>query len=442
MRRLSITLVSFALFFGTHSAAADALSDAYTKEYTFLKAQKEELITRLKKEKSQQNQEIAVARNKVLSLQDKHVALSKELKRKETRLEKAQEELQDRTSNKDIIESLIIQAKMSLEKYGVGLDETAAFPVDTMANAFRSARNLAGTLSSIRTEEGRFYLLDGTTAEGEIVAVGNVAAYGISAKGNGALAPAGNGEFKIWNQPGSEDDARALYSNQSPETLDIFVYENLEKDVEYQKEKTYRDVLRDGGVIGYVIVGLGAFGLLLLLVRVLFLLRAGSTEKEITKVVYSKVEGGKVDEAYNAIKKFQGSTARVIRATLRNITSDREHIEDIITESILNENRALDRFGSFTLVIAAVAPLLGLLGTVTGMIHTFDIITLHGTGDPKLLSGGISEALVTTMLGLSVAIPLILLGNLSNGWAESIKDSMEQSALHIVNLFEKYAAAK
>jgi len=442
MRRLSIALVSFTLFCGTHYAAADELSDAYMKEYTFLKAQKEELVTRLKKEQLQQDQETARARNKVLSLQDKQVALSRELKGKETRLEKAQEELQDKTSNKDIIESILIQAKMSLEKYGVVLDETAASPADTMAHAFSSARNLYGKLSSIRTEEGRFFLPDGTTAEGEIVYVGNVAAYGISAKANGALAPAGNGEFKIWNRPGSEDDARALYSNQSPETLDIFVYENLEKDVEYQKEKTTQDVLRDGGAIGYVIVGLGAFGLLLLLLRVLFLLRAGRSEREITKVVYTKIEGGKADEAYNAIKRFRGSTARVIRATLRNITSDREHIEDIITESILNENRALDRFGSFTLVIAAVAPLLGLLGTVTGMIHTFDIITVYGTGDPKLLSGGISEALVTTMLGLIVAIPLILLGNLSNGWAESIKDSMEQSALHVVNLFEKSAAAK
>jgi biopolymer transport protein ExbB len=442
MRGLSFLLVSFTLIFGAHSVAADALSDAYMKEYTFLKAQKEELAARLKDDQRQQNQEIARARNKVRSLQDKQVALSKQLKRTETRLEKAQEQLLDETSNKDIIESLIVQAKMSLEKYGVVLDETAASPVDTMANAFSSARNLYSTLSSIRTKEGRFYLPDGTTAEGEIVYVGNVAAYGISAKAKGALAPAGNGEFKIWNQPGSADDARALYSNESPETLDILVYENLEKDVEYQEEKTFQDVLQDGGVIGYVIVGLGAFGLLLLLLRVLFLLRAGRSEKEIAQVVYSKIEGGKVDEAYNAIKKFQGSTARVIRATLRNITSDREHIEDIITESILNENRALDRFGSFTLVIAAVAPLLGLLGTVTGMIHTFDIITVYGTGDPKLLSGGISEALVTTMLGLSVAIPLILLGNLSNGWAESIKDSMEQSALHVVNLFEKSAAAK
>ena len=81
------------------------------------------------------------------------------------------------------------------------------------------------------------------------------------------------------------------------------------------------------------------------------------------------------------------------------------------------------------LVSAAVAPLLGLLGTVTGMISTFDVITVFGTGDPKLLSGGISEALITTQLGLSVAIPTLLAGNLVSGWAEQIRSGMERAAL-------------
>jgi biopolymer transport protein ExbB len=158
----------------------------------------------------------------------------------------------------------------------------------------------------------------------------------------------------------------------------------------------------------------------------------------ITRIVYEKLQTGSGEEAYDAIQKYKGSIARVIRATLRNITRDREHIEDIITENILNENRSLDRFSNFILVVAAVSPLLGLLGTVTGMIQTFDIISVYGTGDPKLLSSGISEALITTMLGLIIAIPLLLLGNLSRGWADNIKDDMEQSALHVVNLFEKY----
>ena len=165
--------------------------------------------------------------------------------------------------------------------------------------------------------------------------------------------------------------------------------------------------------------------------------KSGSNVENLTKAVVEKLNTSGVAEAQEAIKGYKGSTARVLRATLRNITRDREHIEDIVTENILNESTAIDKFGSFVLVIAAVAPLLGLLGTVTGMISTFDIITEHGTGDPKLLSGGISEALVTTMLGLIVAIPLLLLGNRLSGWAQKIKDSMEQSALHIINVFEK-----
>jgi biopolymer transport protein ExbB len=94
----------------------------------------------------------------------------------------------------------------------------------------------------------------------------------------------------------------------------------------------------------------------------------------------------------------------------------------------------LNRFGALILMIAAVAPLLGLLGTVTGMIQTFDVITEFGTSDPKLLAGGIAVALVTTELGLIVAIPCLLLGNLLSGWADGIKDDMEQGALKVINL--------
>ena len=77
---------------------------------------------------------------------------------------------------------------------------------------------------------------------------------------------------------------------------------------------------------------------------------------------------------------------------------------------------------------------MGLLGTVTGMISTFDIITEFGTGDPKLLSSGISEALVTTELGLIVAIPSLLLGNMLNGWADNIQGELESLILRLQNV--------
>ena len=437
MRFFKIALLALMM---TNLLNADELADAYKKEYTFLKAQKNELEFRVKKEQKQQNSEIKKGKRKVTALQDKYVTLSKKLKSQELNTEKMSELLRDKTSNKDIINSVIIQAKMALGDYGIKVDDSAPAQVDTMEKAFKDSAKLYDRLSSIEVLDGQFYKLDGTTAKGKLVKVGNIATYGVSSNTQGALAPAGGGQYKIWNKAGSDDDAKSLYEKIIPKTIDIFVYENLQKEVDYVHEKTIQDTLDGGGTIGYIILALGALGLVLLLLRVMFLLQAGSNVKKITSIVYEKLENGTSEDAYKAIEHYKGSTARVIRATLRNITKEREHIEDIVTENILNESTALDRFGNFIMVLAAVAPLLGLLGTVTGMIATFDIITTHGTGDPKLLSGGISEALVTTMLGLIVAIPLLLLGNLLGGWAQGIKDSMEQSALHVVNLYEKHNA--
>jgi biopolymer transport protein ExbB len=126
---------------------------------------------------------------------------------------------------------------------------------------------------------------------------------------------------------------------------------------------------------------------------------------------------------------------RVLHYTLRHLKDDRDHMEGIVYEAILQESGPLDRFAPAILVIASVAPLLGLLGTVTGMIETFDMITEFGTGDPKLLSDGIAIALVTTKLGLIVAIPTLLLGSLLSAWAKNIKRDMEYSALRIINIF-------
>lgn len=415
---------------------ADELSDAYQKEYTFLKAQKSELQQRVKKEKLFQDKELRKTKIKVQQLQDKLVALSETQKKIDKGIEKSTELLSSKNSNHEISSSVLIQAKSLLADYKIDVNDSKdADVISVMDKVFQDTARLYKQLSSVQKEDGKFYTVEGTTAEGQIIKVGNIMAYGVSEKVSGVLAPAGNGEFKVWNKDTSKY-AEAFANNERTKDIKIFIYENLDKDIEYTKEKTIEDTLEGGGTIGYIILGLGLVGVLLIILRTIFLSKSGSKVNEITNIVIGKIESGKGNDALDAIKEFNGSTARVIKATLRNIDRDRDHIEDIVTESILNESNHLDRFGSFVLVLAAVSPLLGLLGTVTGMIATFDIITTHGTGDPKLLSGGISEALVTTMLGLVVAIPLLLLGNLLSGWAQNIKDSMEQSALHIVNLFQ------
>ncbi|EIF50707.1 MotA/TolQ/ExbB proton channel family protein [Sulfurovum sp. AR] len=442
MKALSMTKLFFVLVtFVSLSLAAEAgeLEKAYQKEYAFLKAQKAELEKRLETEEVQQTNELQASKEKVEALQAKLLEVSAKTKVSSEKLEKLTKILAEKEDNGGLTGNVVNQARLALEPYGVKVsDDNKTTDVQKVQQAFGTSIKLYSQLSSLRNEKGEFYLPDGKKVEGYIVKVGNIAAYGIAKEAAGALAPAGNGAYKLWNAVGSSDDAKAMFAKEKTESIDVFVYENLDKEVDYVTEKTFTDTMEDGGVIGYIIFALGLFGLVLLGLRVINLMRASTNVQDITQIVVEKVESGKKDEALDAIKGFEGSTARVIKSTLRNIDKNREHVEDVIMENILNESTQIDKFGSFVLVIAAVAPLMGLLGTVTGMIETFEVITEFGTGDPKLLSGGISAALVTTMQGLIVAIPLLLIGNLLSGWAQSIKDSMEQKALHIVNLYEKY----
>ena len=168
------------------SLLSSELLDAYKKEYTFLKAQKNELEKRLESERKSQANALYKAKKEVQNKQDKFVSISKTLKNKESEIEKANEQLRDKTSNKEIISSVLIQAKSSLNEYGIDVDENAVSKTDTLRKAFLDSAELYKILSSVRNRYGKFYLLDGTTAQGEIVKVGNIVAYGISTKASGA----------------------------------------------------------------------------------------------------------------------------------------------------------------------------------------------------------------------------------------------------------------
>lgn len=438
MKKLVTIILAIGIGFG--SLHADEITNAYAKEYAFLKAQKTELQNRLQKEKKEQDAQIAKMSQEVNGLQDEYIQATRTTDALQLDIKKSSESLGSATSNKEIVSSVAIQAKTALSENGAPIKDESISDLAAIELAFNESARLYKELSSIRKTKGEFFLQDGTSVSGEIVRIGNIAAYGISANGSGTLAPAGNGTYKLWNLQGPLSEVKMLAEGKMPQELNIFVYEGLDKEVEFQKEKTINDTLRAGGPIGYAIVALGVLGLFLVALRAVFLYRAGSDDKKITHIVYEKLEEENAEKALEAIASYKGSSARVIKAALRNVGKEREHVEDIVMESILSESGPLDRFGGFILVIASVGPLLGLLGTVTGMISTFDAITEHGTSDPKLLSGGISEALVTTELGLIVAIPLLLFGNLLSGWANKIKDAMEHGALHVINLYEKNQA--
>lgn len=153
--------------------------------------------------------------------------------------------------------------------------------------------------------------------------------------------------------------------------------------------------VQQGGVIGYIILGLGLLGVLIALERLLRLFFVGR-----------QINGQLAKPDAPSDKNPLG---RVLKVFNENRDADTETLELRLDEAILKETPALSRGVRIVKLLAAIAPLLGLLGTVTGMIGTFQAITLFGTGDPKLMAGGISQALVTTMLGLIVAVPLLFM---------------------------------
>jgi biopolymer transport protein ExbB len=142
------------------------------------------------------------------------------------------------------------------------------------------------------------------------------------------------------------------------------------------------------------------------------------------------VAKGDYDEAQAAAESQPNRpTSNIIKAGLALRGCSVEVVENGLSGAVLRELPRLERFLTALKVLAAVAPLLGLLGTVTGMINTFHVITIFGTGNPRLMAGGISEALVTTQLGLAVAIPILVASALLGRKAQSISDDMEEKAM-------------
>ena len=171
--------------------------------------------------------------------------------------------------------------------------------------------------------------------------------------------------------------------------------------------------LQQGGLVGYVILCLLLLGLVLTGERI--------------KTLYD--ENKKIQEQLKSSQANPDNPiGRLMQVFQKYQNSDMETLEMKLDETILKSTPKLERGISTIKILSAVAPLLGLLGTVTGMIATFQSITLFGTGDPKLMAGGISTALITTVLGLICAIPLLLLHNFVSTRSKSLIQILEEQA--------------
>ena len=180
---------------------------------------------------------------------------------------------------------------------------------------------------------------------------------------------------------------------------------------------TLEQRIQQGGTVGYVILFLLAVGAIFAIFKIVTLFLMGSAMRRTAKT--RKAGTG-------------NPLARVFEAYEQNKHQDLESLELKLDEQILRESPKIERFNDVVKVLAAVAPLLGLLGTVIGMIITFTAITNFGAGDPKLMAGGISVALMTTVLGLVAAIPLLLLHAIASSMARGNQQILDEQAAGLV----------
>lgn len=196
---------------------------------------------------------------------------------------------------------------------------------------------------------------------------------------------------------------------------------------------TLLEHIKKGGAIMYPILGMAGLALLVALYKWLTLLFVRRPSKKRLKGLLSAVADGDEELAKRRVKDIKGPAGRMLEAGVDTMRRSRDLMEEVMFEKVLIAKHKINKALPFIAICAASAPLLGLLGTVTGIINTFKQITVFGSGDVKSLSGGISEALITTKFGLIVAIPSLLLHAYLSRKARGVITSMETSAVQFAN---------
>ncbi len=202
-------------------------------------------------------------------------------------------------------------------------------------------------------------------------------------------------------------------------------------------EETLLEHVKKGGDIMIPIFAMAGAALIVAIFKWLGLafIRKPSTKK--MNRLLDAVEARDVDGARAAAQAIGGRAGKMLSAGVVHLGEPRELIEEVMYETVLTTRLKLQKHLPFIAICAASAPLLGLLGTVTGIINTFKLITVFGSGDVKTLSGGISEALITTEYGLIVAIPSLLIHAFLSRKARSVVSNMETAAVAFVNQISK-----
>ena len=420
---MSVTMkwlpLALALSLGTTAAVAE---EAWQQQEQAREQQAQQDLASVSRELNSARAKLAEAQRLSKELASQFAANEKQLVELNTQWEQASGDMNDifAVTRQGASDAVKLLSESAVE--GQYPDRLA--PLKTMAQdkqvPDRAALALlpATLLQEIR-ESGRVAQFNGKVLDAQGVAseqtltrIGSFALLGDA----GFLQPGAEGLSPVLGLPGSVLSAVTAYQGQEGEALPLDPSHGVLLDMLAQAPTFWQQV-QQGGQVGAIIVLLAAIGLGIAGVRLWSLSRElGRVRRQLKSGEY---------HADNAL-------GRVLTVADKHPELSMETLELRLDEAILQETPRLERGIGMVKVIAAIAPMLGLLGTVTGMIGTFQAITQFGTGDPKIMAGGISMALVTTVQGLVAAIPLILAHSLLQSRFTELSNVLEQQVAGIL----------
>ncbi|PWJ64969.1 MULTISPECIES: MotA/TolQ/ExbB proton channel family protein [unclassified Fibrobacter] len=225
--------------------------------------------------------------------------------------------------------------------------------------------------------------------------------------------------------------------NQVTIPLDVLQNKAVKNSISDTKELTWKEELqaffKKGGIVMYPLMLVAIFALLLCLERFIVLTLRGRIGKRFVKKVEGMVSEKRYEDAANFCLKKESALSMVMFSVLNKAKESRDAAEKSLQEALLREQPKLERRMGLLAAMGSIAPLLGLLGTVTGIITLFNVITEVGTNDARVLAGGISEALVTTETGLIIAIPVMILHGLLSEKIEKVTSELYVQSTSLLN---------
>jgi biopolymer transport protein ExbB len=247
----------------------------------------------------------------------------------------------------------------------------------------------------------------------------------------GPFSAISGGEYILWD---SVQQQLKVLGRQPPSKFLDTIGEYVDSDEEFAglaidpsrgsllsvliETRTLIERIPEGGGVGYTILALAAFAGVVGLIKFVMIITTAR------KVNAQKKNANRPDKS--------NPLGRILAVAKENPDVDREKLELLLDEAVLRETSKLESWIWLVKVVSVVAPLMGLLGTVTGMIKTFQSITLFGAGDPRMMAGGISEALVTTMEGLITAIPMVLIHSALSYNTKQIVDTLDEQSAGLI----------